>query len=254
MRRTSNKASGKEGRSEHPRTSALDHPREDEKRTAVHWDEPTTAFAAEEPASSEMDEDAPSALEAHDDENAPDDALGLYLRQMGAIPLLNREQELALAKRLEVKRSRYRRAALLNWRTLRKVTDTFGRIHAGQLPIDPNIDVVTTLNLSRDKILARLPHNLTTLQRLLARAETQFADFLRERTTGRRARMRRELWRLLTKSVKLAEELSPRIELLDKWTDELVNVSSEMTALQDAIDVGNRSAADRERSTRLNKQ
>jgi RNA polymerase primary sigma factor len=254
MRRTSNKGSGKESRSENLLKPALDLPRVDAKPTAVPWAEPPTAFVPEEPASAGLDEEVPAAAEGHEEENAPDDALGLYLRQMGAIPLLNREQELALAKRLEHKRNRYRRAALLNWRTLRKVVETFERILAGQLPIDPNIDVVTTLNLSRDKILARMPHNLKTLKRLLAKAETRFSDFLRERTSTRRARMRRELWRLLTKSVKLAEELSPRIELLDKWTDELVVVSGEMTARQNAIDVGSRSAADRERSTRLNKQ
>jgi len=254
MRRTSNKGSGKESRSELPLTPALGLPRADEKPAAAPWDEPVPAFVSEEPASAGLDEDAPAPAEGHEEENAPDDALGLYLRQMGAIPLLNREQELALAKRLEHKRNRYRRAALLNWRTLRKVAETFERIHAGQLPIDPNIDVVTTLNLSREKILARMPHNLKTLKRLLSRAETRFGDFLRERTSTRRAKMRRELWRILTKSVKLAEELSPRIELLDKWTDELVVVSGEMTARQNAIDVGSRSAADRERSTRLNKQ
>jgi RNA polymerase primary sigma factor len=252
MRRTSNKGSGKDARQERPLTSEAD----EAKRSPHHWDGPaTTSFPAEERASSELDDDAPSSTEGHEpEENAPDDALGLYLRQMGAIPLLNREQELALAKRLEHKRNRYRRAALLNWRTLRKVVDTFDRIAAGNLPIDPNIDVVTTLNLSRDKILARMPHNLRTLKRVLARAEVRFGEFLRERTLSRRGRLRGELWLLLTKSMKLAEELSPRIELLDKWSDELINISGEMTALQDAIDMGARSAADRERSTRLNKQ
>src|SRR4051812_25304216 len=198
MRRTTNKAPGKEGRSEQRPAAALS-PSPDDKRTAPLWDETTPAFA-EESAPVEADGEAPAVLEGHEEENAPDDALGLYLRQMGAIPLLSREQELALAKRLEQKRNRYRRAALLNWRTLHKVVDTFERIHAGQLPIDPNIDVVTTLNLSREKILARLPHNLSTLQRLLKKADAQFSDFLRERTIVRRARMRRELWRLLTKS------------------------------------------------------
>jgi RNA polymerase primary sigma factor len=253
MRRTSNKSASKDARADKFLAPSSQRPPEAEKRV-VTWDDSTPAFSQEEAPSTELDEDAPAALEGHEEENAPDDALGLYLRQMGAIPLLSREQELALAQRLEYRRTRYRRAALLNWRTLRKVADTFARIQAGQLPIDPNIDVVTTLNLSRDKILARLPHNLKTLQRLLDKAAVRFGEFLRERTSGRRARMRRELWRLLTKSVTLAEELSPRIELLDKWTDELVSVSSEMTALQDAIDVGTRSAADRERSTRLNKQ
>jgi RNA polymerase primary sigma factor len=255
MRRTSNKGTGKDARPEKPLARGLDLTPEEDKRPAPVWEEPAAApFGNEEPPSTELDEDAPAPAEGHEEENAPDDALGLYLRQMGAIPLLSREQELALAQRLEHKRNRYRRAALLNWRTLRKVVDTFERIAAGQLPIDPNIDVVTTLNLSRDKILARMPHNLRTLKRVLAKAEVRFGEFLRERTITRRGRLRRELWLLLAKSMKLAEELSPRIELLDKWTDELINISGEMTALQDAIDVGTRSAADRERSTRLNKQ
>src|SRR5205085_2663603 len=42
--------------------------------------------------------------------SSPDDALGLYLRQMGAIPLLSRAQELTLARRLEHTRRRFRRA------------------------------------------------------------------------------------------------------------------------------------------------
>src|SRR5205807_1497570 len=100
---------------------------------------------------------------------------------------------LALAKRLEEKRNRYRRAALLNWPTLHKVVETFERIRAGQLPIDPNIDVVTTLHKSRDKILARMPHNLKTLHHLLAKAQAKFGDFLRERAKARCAKLRREL-------------------------------------------------------------
>src|SRR5437764_10472794 len=50
--------------------------------------------------------------------NGPDDALGVYLRQMGAIPLLNRKQELDLAQKLERHRVRFRKAALANWLTL----------------------------------------------------------------------------------------------------------------------------------------
>jgi len=117
MRRTSNKGTGKDARTEQPLAPGLDLTPEAAKRPAPLWDAPAAAsFSPEEPPSTELDEDAPAALEGHEaEENAPDDALGLYLRQMGAIPLLNREQELALAQRLERKRNRYRRAALLNW-------------------------------------------------------------------------------------------------------------------------------------------
>src|SRR5437588_6210277 len=69
-----------------------------------------------------------------------DDALGLYLKQMGAIPLLSREKELALAIRLETARSRYRHAVLFSWWTIRRVVEIFERIQAGDSPIDPQID------------------------------------------------------------------------------------------------------------------
>src|SRR6202011_5144464 len=87
-----------------------------------------------------------------------DDALGLYLRQMGAIPLLSRKEELDLAQRLETARRRYPHAALLNWQILVRVLETFQRVQSGELAVDPTIDVVTSLGLSREKILARMPY------------------------------------------------------------------------------------------------
>src|SRR5262249_7201737 len=66
--------------------------------------------------------------------------------------------------------------------------------------------------------------------------------------------LRRELWRRLRKAVVLAEELSPRVELLDRWTDDLCRTAAEMCQLARRIDSGHRSAADRERRTKLVKQ
>src|SRR5947209_3575647 len=144
-----------------------------------------------------------------------DDALGLYLKQMGAIPLLSREKELALAIRLETARSRYRHAVLFSWWTIRRVVEIFERIQAGDSPIDPQIDTVQSLGLSREAILARLPLNLKTLKRLVQGAARDFAIFQRTRTGPSRARVRRVRWRQLRKAVRLIEELSPRTEVLD---------------------------------------
>src|SRR5207248_7002700 len=131
-------------------------------------------------AESDVDEEARAPAEAGEgeDSHAPDDALGLYLRQMGAIPLLSRQQELALAERLELHRRRYRHAALANWRTLAAVVDTFERVRAGDLALDPTIDVVTTLGLSRERILARMPHNLKTLKHLIQASDADFRNLL----------------------------------------------------------------------------
>jgi RNA polymerase primary sigma factor len=256
MRRSSSKRSGKQptpaapptpepaGREEVaiiPRTSA-----------APSWEDHGEHL--DEDRDEEMLEEGAAQAGEEGDPHAPDDALGLYLRQMGAIPLLNREQELALAERLEYRRGRYRRAALCNWRTLGLVLATFERVRAGQLALDPTIDVVNTLGLGRDNILKRMPHHLRTMRHLAAGADADFRNLLRAGSAGRQ-RLRRELWRRQRKAVRLVEELSPRIDLLDRWTDELRDLSARMTALARQIDsAGHRSAAQRELRTRLTKQ
>jgi RNA polymerase primary sigma factor len=221
------------------------------------WSElPDDTFAADEADDTDeaADEAAPAPAEAleSEDAHAPDDALGLYLRQMGAIPLLSRDQELALAERLELKRRRYRHAAMMNWRTLAAIVDTFERVRAGQLALDPTIDVVTTLGLSRERILQRMPHNLPTLHKLISAADADFRR-LRAGSSASQNRLRRDLWRRLRKAVRLAEELSPRIDLLDRWTDELRVLSRQMVQLDHQKDAGARSSADRERRTKAAK-
>jgi RNA polymerase primary sigma factor len=229
--------------------------RGDDRRHDLHWEEVAgREFVPAEPGDEELpelEEAAPTTEVVEEDNSGPDDALGLYLRQMGAIPLLNRDQELALAMRLELHRGRYRRAALGNWRTLAAVVHTFERILAGKLALDPNIDVVTTLGLSRERILARMPHNLKTLRRLIGAADE---DFRAATTNAARAKLRRDNWRRLRKAVQLAEELSPRIDLLDRWTDELRVLARQMEELTRQIDAVGRSAADRERRNKLYKQ
>jgi RNA polymerase primary sigma factor len=186
------------------------------------------------------------------DNHGADDSLGLYLRQMGAIPLLNREQELSLARRLEHHRTRYRHASLVTWTTLARVRATFERVQAGQLSIDPTIDVVASLGLSRQHILARMPHNLKTLRHLEDTAALDFRMFLRGKTPTARSRVQRTLWRRVRKAAALVEELSPRIDLLDHWVDELQARSAVVQELVRLIDRGGRSAAARaERAMRV---
>src|SRR5205823_3940450 len=96
-----------------------------------------------------------------------DDPVRMYLTQMGEIPLLDRKQEVALAMRIELTRRRFRRKVLECDYALRQVTETLKRVHSGDLPFDRTIKVSQTENLEKDKILARMPHNLRTLEPLM---------------------------------------------------------------------------------------
>src|SRR5262245_49050469 len=92
--------------------------------SALWMDEPAefpVAAAAGEPEDVVPEGPAAETSSSH----GADDSLGLYLRQMGAIPLLNRQQELALARRLERGRSRFRKSVLWSWYVLEQVAATF---------------------------------------------------------------------------------------------------------------------------------
>jgi RNA polymerase primary sigma factor len=182
-----------------------------------------------EPARDETESEVPESG------GAADDALGLYLRQMGAIPLLTRDQELHLARRLETARKRFRRAALSSGIILGRVVSQFERVSAGELAIDPTIDVVTSLQLSREQILARMPHNLPTLRRVVKKFTAEFPESLRAESAAAKARWRRRLYRLTRKAIRLAEELSPRTELLERWAEELIQTAAELRERVDRL-------------------
>src|SRR5262249_18522851 len=133
------------------------------------------------------------------------------------------------------------------------VVKTFQKVRAGQLALDPTIDVVTTLNLTREKILERMPHNLPTMTRVLGRADEAFKQTLRSTSQVGRTRARRDMWRNLHKALALAEEMSPRIDLLDRWSEDLRPLSRELNDLLRRSEEGNRSATAREARARAAK-
>src|SRR5438034_5821481 len=108
-----------------------------------------------------------SFLEEETDSRRIDDPVRMYLTQMGEIPLLKRDEEIALAKKIEVTRKRFRRKVLECDYALCQVVETLKRVHSGDLPFDRTVKVSLTENLEKDKILQRMPHNLKTLEHLM---------------------------------------------------------------------------------------
>jgi RNA polymerase primary sigma factor len=189
----------------------------------------------EEPDEPELREIAAEELEASG--HGPDDALGLYLRQMGAIPLLNRANEIEVAQRLERARNRFRTAALRCAAIVRRALTMFQRIHAGQLALDPNIDVISTAGLKREQILARLPQHIVTLRRLLKQEDEDFArSLLIDNRDEARASKRRRVTRL-KKMARLMGELSPRTEVVERWVDEFERKGRALIAAAEAHDL-----------------
>src|SRR5436305_4786564 len=142
-----------------------------------------------------------------------DEPVRMYLTQMGEIPLLKREEEIALAKKIEVTRKRFRRKVLECDGALRQVVDTLKRVHSGDLPFDRTVKVSLTENLEKDKILQRMPHNLKTLKHLMEQNVEDFKRLTDPRTAeDQQHAIQRDIKNRRRKMVTLVEELSIRTQ------------------------------------------
>ena len=102
-----------------------------------------------------------------DHESWSDDPVRMYLTQMGEIPLLTRQQEIALAKEIEITRARFRRKLLECDFVIQHAVKVLKRVYLGELPFDRTVQVSVTDRLEKEQILGRFPHNLKTVEILL---------------------------------------------------------------------------------------
>src|SRR5207249_8685621 len=112
---------------------------------------------------------AEELIETVDVESWSDDPVRMYLTQMGEIPLLTRQQEIYLAKKIELTRRRFRTKLLECDYVIQQAYKVLKRVHDGELPFDRTVQVSVTDRLEKDQILGRLPHNLRTPEILLKR-------------------------------------------------------------------------------------
>lgn len=162
-----------------------------------------------------------------------DDPIRMYLSQMAEIPLLSREDEIALAKKIEVTRRQFRRSLLTSDYALRHTVDTLHRVHKGELPFDRTIKVSLTEHLTKEQISARMPHNLRTLDHLLIQNRNDFELLVRKSTPARlKAEVRRRFIARRKKAMELAEELSLRSRRVTPLLNRLEEFSARMNSIR----------------------
>ncbi len=166
-----------------------------------------------------------------------DDPIRLYLSQMSEIPLLSRDEEIALAKKIEITRKRFRRAVLANDYAMRHTVEVLRKVHAGQLPFDRTIKVSLTERLTKEQISARMPHNLKTLEYLLEQKREIFSQIVRKSTSGtdKKILIRRYV-RLRDKTIILASELSLRSRRIYPLMRQLEQFAQRMELLKSRIE------------------
>jgi RNA polymerase primary sigma factor len=182
-------------------------------------------------------ETEPATSLLDDNDSWSDDPVRMYLTQMGEIPLLTRQEEIALAHKIEITRQYFRGKLLECDYVIQLAVKVLRRVRDGELPFDRTVQVSVTDRLEKEQILGRLPHNLHTLDVLLKRNRE---DYRIATSKAYRKAQRREAWQRLglrrRRAVLLVEELGLRTQRIESMIKTLDQFSRRADELKKQID------------------
>jgi RNA polymerase primary sigma factor len=186
----------------------------------------------DEPTDQDLLEEEENDLSNTGNDDQIDDPIRMYLVQMGEIPLLNRKEEVAAARRIEKARHQYRKIILSTDYILHAAIDMLEKVRDGRLRLDRTVEVSVTNLKAKQHISKLLGPNLFTLNHLVQRNRVDFRVVLSRSETprNRKAAWDRMISRRL-KAVRLIDELGLRTQRIVPFLEKLIEISRRMTQL-----------------------
>ncbi len=167
-----------------------------------------------------------------------DDPIRMYLTQMGEIPLLSRDEEISLARKIEFTRLAFRRKVHECDYCARSAMEILQQVNEGTLPFDRTMKMSSGETEMRAFIKNRLPQNLATTAKLLDRNQDFFVRSLACKTIDQAKGYIRQMHRNRRKVATLLEELSLRTSRILPMMKKLEGIHYKMLQLQATITAG----------------
>jgi RNA polymerase primary sigma factor len=184
----------------------------------------------------EHDDELEHLPEEGSPESHIDDPIRMYLMQMGEIPMLNREDEISSARRIEETRTRFRNLLLGNDFVLQAAVELLEKVQNGELRLDRTIEISVTNTSEKKRTLKRLAPNLETIKHLMRLNQVDF------RVAINKCRPKAEksaAWRRLVvrrgKVVRLVEELNLRLGKLMPVMQQLHKIGERMITIKQQL-------------------
>ncbi|MFN9929921.1 MAG: sigma-70 family RNA polymerase sigma factor [bacterium] len=174
-----------------------------------------------------------------------DDPIRTYLAQMNVIPLLSREEEVRLAKKIETTRMIFRRRCLESDYVLTQAVEVLKGVQTGELVFDRTIRLSTLEENHRETISKRIPYNLATIQLLLRTNRDDFAALCQARAAHKPERAEQIAERMASRRRKLSaltEELSLRTGRIIPAMRKLRSITAKMASLDAELKRAHRQA------------
>lgn len=158
-----------------------------------------------------------------------DDPVRMYLTQMGEIPLLSREEEIKLAKKIELTRKRFRKKVLESELSLQASLKILKEVQNGELAFDRTLRGNNTLEIKKTDLEYRLNENIKTLEDILKVNTENFEKYLKtESGSKERSAFAKKIRARRKKGVLLLEELGLQTKKIRPMMQELQKISLKM--------------------------
>ncbi|HEX2974189.1 MAG TPA: RNA polymerase sigma factor RpoD, partial [Tepidisphaeraceae bacterium] len=166
-----------------------------------------------------------------------DDPVRMYLTQMGEIPLLTREQEIGLAKKIEITRKIFRSRVLESDYCLQQAVEILQQVDDGDLPFDRTMKISTAEDQAdKNTIGQRIPMNLDSVRQMLSRNRQDWDALAASKNKKDQQELLLAIRRRRRRGVKLLEELSLRTSKVTPLMKKLSSISIKMLELEERIE------------------
>src|SRR5262245_54826296 len=202
--------------------------------------------AAGEKESGFDDEEAREELEEVDGRRGVsekiDDPVRMYLTQMGEIPLLSREDELRLAKKIEITRKRFRTQVLESPVAVIEAIQILEDVKNGELAFDRTLKAESSIDVSKSEVLDRLPDAIDQLRRHVFDCHEAYEKILKSRpSSSQKSRLVKRIRERRRRCVVMLEEMNiqskkikPMMERLEQMARRMLELETEITSLRKA--------------------